>query len=161
MTGRGHGRNPILIWEGLVVFIGRDREHLELEEMERVPQHLPTPGDVRVNVNLRLQEFRGSYSNVWLSRPDLEKFVEQLKLLIKTRKTAAKLEAMSPGEFCFELRPYDSLGHFEASVQLGRHQFSGPTYWPTVLSGGFEVDPSELESILAGFRTFLEPRETI
>jgi hypothetical protein len=141
-----------------VIFIGRDEEHLELEEMERVPLYLTTPGDVRVKVNLRLQEFRGSYSNVWLSKSDLERFVGQLKLLVETRKTTAKIEAMSPGEFSFELRPYDSLGHFEASVQLGRHQFSGPTYWPTAISGGFEIEPSDLVPILAGFQALLEPQ---
>lgn len=143
-----------------MIFIGRDDEHLELEEMERVPTQLPTPGDVQVKVTLRLQDFRGSYSNVWLSKPDLERFVEDLELLVETRKTTAKLNGMSPGEFSLELRPYDSLGHFEASVQLGRHQYSGPTYWPTVLSGGFEVEPSDLVSILAGFRALLVPRDT-
>ena len=58
-----------------MIFIGRDEEYLELEEMEKEPLHFPTAGDVRVKVNLRLQEFRGNYSNVWLSKPDLERFV--------------------------------------------------------------------------------------
>ena len=143
-----------------MIFIPRDEEHRVMEETERVPLGLPTSGDVRVKINLRLQEFRGSYPNVWLSKPELERFVGQLKLLVETRKASAKIDAMSPGEFSFELRPYDSLGHFEASVQLGRRQFSGPTYWPTIISSGFESAPSELVSILAGFQALLEPKET-
>ena len=140
-----------------MIFIGRDEEHLELEEMERVPKHLPTPGDVRVKVTLRLQDFRGSYPNVWLLQPDLERFVGELKLLVETRKTKAKRNAMSPEECSLELRPYDSLGHFEASVRLGRCQYSGPTYWPTMIAGGFEIEPNQLQSILSSFQSLLEP----
>lgn len=142
-----------------MIFIGRDEEHLELEEMERVPKHLPTPGDVRVKVTLRLQDFRGSYPNVWLSKLGLERFVGELKLLVETRKTKAKLNAMSPEEFSLELRPYDTLGHFEASVRLGRCQDSGATYWPTMIAGGFEIKPSQLQSILASFQSLLETED--
>ena len=142
-----------------MIFIGRDEEHIKLEEMERVSHHLSMPDDVQVKVNLRLQDFHGSYSHVWLYKPDLERFVEELKLLVETRRTSAKLEAMSPEEFSLELRPCDSLGHYEASVRLGRYQYSGSTYWPTMISGGFEIG-SDLNHILADFKALLVPNDT-
>ena len=137
------------------MFIGREEEHLELEELERVPEHLPTPGDLRVRATLKLQQFSGSYSDVWLAQSDLVRFVEQLKSLVDTQQGAAKLEAMTPDEFSLEIRPAGSLGHIEASVRLSRHQYSGPTYWPTMLSGGFEIEPRQLESTLSSFEALL------
>ena len=143
-----------------MIYIGRDDEHLQLEAMEWVPAHHPMPGDVRVQVTLRLQDFCGSYSGVWLSKPELERFLKELESLEDSRKATARLDAVSPNEFSLELRPYGHLGHFEASVLLGRHQFSGPSCWPTTLCGGFEVDPAGLPSILSGFRALLVPRAT-
>jgi len=142
------------------MFIGRYEEYLELEELERVPEHLPTPGDLRVRATLRLQQFSGSYSDVWLARPELAKFVEELKSLVDTQQGKAKLEAISPDEFSLELRPAGSLGHFEASVRLGRHQYSGSTYWPAMIAGGFEIEHSQLQSILTAFQALLLPRDT-
>ena len=141
------------------MFMGREEEHLELEELERVPEHLPTSGDVRVKATVRLQQFSGSYSDVWLARPELARFVEQLKSLVDTQQGTAKLEAISPDEFSLELRSVGSLGHLEASVRLGRYQYSGPTYWPTMIAGGFEIEPSQLQSILAAFQALLLPRD--
>ena len=138
-----------------MIYIGRDEEHIKLEELERVPKHLPTPGDVRINATVRLQQFSGSYSGVWLARPELEKFVEQLSSLVGTNQGVAKLESMGPGEFSLEIRYASST--FEVVVQLGRHQYSGPTYWPTKLSGGFGIEGSQLGSILASFQSLLEP----
>lgn len=64
------------------MLIGREEEHIELELLEQVSEHSPTPGDVHVRATVKIQEFGGSYSGVWLSQPDLTKFVEQLKTLI-------------------------------------------------------------------------------
>lgn len=139
------------------MYVGRDEEHLELQELERVPAHLPTAGDVRLAVSLRLQEFSGGYDGVWVARPALKRFVEQLDVLLRTRKSTARIEAMSPGEFSMELRPVGQLGHYEVRVLLGRHQYSGTTSWPTALSGGFELGPSDLPVILAAFESMLTP----
>ena len=139
------------------MFIGRDDEHLELEEIERVPDHLPTPGDVRVRATVTLQDFAGSYDGIWLSHSDLSNFVKQLRTVVQTRKGTAKLEAMSPGEFTMEVRSVDAAGHFEASVRVGRQQYSGRTYRPAMVTGGFEIEPDQLPLVLAAFESLLKP----
>jgi hypothetical protein len=139
------------------MLIGREEEHIELELLERVPEHLPTPGDVRVRATVKLQEFGGSYSGVWLAQPDLAKFVEQLKSLRDNRQGSAKIEAMIPDEFSLEFRPLDSLGHLEATVRLGCGHYRERSFGPTILTGGFEIEPSQLESVLDAFQTLLEP----
>lgn len=141
------------------MFIGRHHEHLELEEVERIPDHLPTPGDVRVRATVKLQDFGGSYAGVWLARSELSKFVDQLRTVVETRRGTATLEAMSPGEFTIELRSLDSAGHFEVRVRVGRHQYSGRTNWPTMVAGGFEVEPDQLPSVLAAFESLLSPAQ--
>ena len=136
--------------------IGNNNEYIELIEQERVPEHLPTSGNVRVKVSVQLQEFHGSYENVWLDKNELRIFLKELHKLNETRKGKVYLKSLSPDEFWVEIRTIDSVGHFEVQVQLKRHQYSGPTYWPTSVAGGFELDPFQLESIIKGFRALVE-----
>jgi len=124
-----------------------------------VAEHLPTPGDVRIKATVRFQQFSGSHTDVWLGHSELTMFVEQLRSLVDSRQGTAKLEAISQDEFSQEVRSMDPLGHFEASVRLGRHQYSGTTCWPTMISGGFEIEPSQLQSILTAFQALLVPRD--
>ena len=140
-----------------MIFIGREEEHIKLEELERVPNHLPTPGDVRVNATVRLQQFSGSYSGVWFARPDLDKFVDQLSSVIETNQGAAILASMSPGEFLLEINSMKSF--IEVSVQLGRQQNSDLTNKSTILSGGFGIEMSGLESILIAFKSLVGPKD--
>lgn len=137
------------------MLIGRRNEHLVIEVLERLPDDSPTPGDLRGKVSLKLREFTGCYSGVWLAKPDLNAFVEQLEALETSRSGSAKLEAMSPDELTLELRSMDDKGHFEAAVQLGRYQYSGDTDRPTRISGGFIVDPDQLPAIMTAFRNLL------
>jgi hypothetical protein len=138
-----------------MIRIGREDEYLEIEQLERVSSSLPASGDVRVRVSVRLQRFLGSYGSVWVGKSDLEHFVEQLRVVERSRKGNARLEALSPHEFRLELRQLGSLGHFEVAVQLGRYQYSGRIYWPICLSGGSEIDPDELGSLRSGFEALL------
>ena len=55
-----------------------------------------------------------------------------------------------------EIRSIDSVGHFEVQTQLRRNQYSGPTNWPTMVAGGFELDPSQLETVIKRFRALVE-----
>ncbi len=138
------------------MLIGRGNEYLEIEEQERLPDTLPCAGDVRVKVTMRFQKFGGSYSEIWLAKPDLVRFVEQLQTVVETRTGKARLEAMSPDELTIELRPMDSLGHFEIFVRLGHHQYSGATCRPPVVAGGFEIEPDQLPVVLSGFKALLD-----
>jgi hypothetical protein len=137
--------------------IGTENEHLDLELLGRdgQPGIPPRRRDLQVKATLKLQEFGGSYSGVWLFEPDVVRFVDELQAIVESRRGTAKLDSMSPGELTLELRPTDPVGHFELSVRMSRHQWSGPTYWPTTVSGGFEVDPTCLPAILRDFEALL------
>ena len=100
--------------------IGNNNEHIELTEQERVPESLPTSGDVRVKVVVQLQEFRGMYENVWLDKNELHIFIKELEKLNETRNGKIKLKSLSPDEFWVEIRSIDSVGHFEVQTQLRR-----------------------------------------
>jgi hypothetical protein len=125
-------------------------------ERERIRESLPTPGDVRVEVTIRLQEFAGSYENVWLSRPELQSFLGQLSDLIETRKGKAELHSMSPDEFWLEIRPADTSGHFEVATQLKRHQYGGTPHCPTVVAGGFALDTPQLDALYMDISILIE-----
>jgi hypothetical protein len=137
------------------MLVGTADEHLELTELERAGNETPAQGDVRMQVRVRLKDFSGQYSGVWLAKPDLERFVADLQQLVENRRGKVRLESLTPGEFWVEIRSVDALGHFELEVQLKRYQYSGPTCFPTAVSGGFEIDPTQLLSTLSGFRAFL------
>ena len=49
---------------------------IEMEFLERLPDHLPTPGDVRLRVTLRSERGEAAtYDGIWIDRPDLEALV--------------------------------------------------------------------------------------
>lgn len=136
--------------------IGSDNEFIEISELARAPESTPNAGDVRVSVQIKLGEFGGRYDAVWLEEPILKCFISELESLENNRQGSASLESMSPNEFRLTIRSRDSLGHFVVEVFLLRYQYSGPTYWPTSVSGGFEVDPCALRLILDGFKELHE-----
>lgn len=136
--------------------IGDNNEYIELIVQERVPESLPTSGDIRVKVCVQLQEFRGIHENVWLDKIELNRLIKELITVNKTRQGKIYLKSMSPDEFWVEIRSIDSVGHFELQVQLKRYQYSRSTKWSTSIAGGFELDVSQLESIINGFSALVE-----
>lgn len=139
------------------MLIGRDKEYVEIVERERIPGTLPTPGDVRVEVTVRLQDFMGKYDQVWLSRPCLVDFVREFETLIKRGFGKVSLEAMSPDELRLEIEQSASKDHFHLHVRLLRYQYSRATtrYWPTSVEGGFEVPSGNLPIILTDFKVLV------
>ena len=132
--------------------IGSELQHVDLAVLERSSVGAPNEGDVRVQVDIALGQFGGSYDSVWLEGPKLDEFVEGLVQLERNRSGEALLHSTSPDEFTLKLRSRDNLGHIVVEVALQRHQYSGPTYWPTKVSGGFELDPTELPVIVRQFQ---------
>ena len=134
--------------------IGSNNEYIELIELERNPEGTPCAGDINLQVNLKLQEFQGSYSGVWVEATEMARFLVELKALEASRNGSAKICSMSPEEFILEIRSSDSLGHMEIETQLHRLQYSGPKYWPIFLKGGFEAQPKTISEIISCFRSF-------
>ena len=140
--------------------LGSGSEFIELTELERTPKRVPCAGDIRVEVSIRLQDFNGRYSGVWLEFAEMARFISQLEDLEKTRRGSARISGMSPKEFSFEIRSSDKLGHMEVEVSLQRYQYSGRKYWPVSISGGFEVEPESIGLLISCFNEFTKERIT-
>ncbi|WP_018016484.1 hypothetical protein [Teredinibacter turnerae] len=132
--------------------IGSEEEYIEIEELERNPEGSPCAGDVNVRITLSLQAFAGVYDGVWIEQSVMKKFIVELEKLDEKRSGMARVSSMSPEEFVFEIRSSDSLGHMEIEVQLHRHQYSGPKYWPIYLKGGFEAQPETIVQLMSCFK---------
>lgn len=134
------------------MIIGTEENHIEIVELERVPEGVPNAGDLRVLTSIKLREFTGKYDSIWIEEPTLHDFIKKLESVEQSRSGTAKLESCSPDELTIEIRSRDTHGHFVAVVSLSRRQYSDPTYWKTSVSGGFELDPSTLPIIVNSFK---------
>ncbi|MBD3587363.1 hypothetical protein HHX48_16625 [Salinimonas sp. HHU 13199] len=132
--------------------IGTKEEFIEIEELERNPEGSPCAGDVKDKVALALREFSGSYDEIWLELPEMERFVAELEIIDEKRSGGAKISSMSPEEFVLETRSSDVLGHMEIEAQLHRYQYSGSKYWPIHLTGGFETQPETIRQLISYFK---------
>jgi len=135
--------------------IGSDNEHVDILALERTSPGAPVE-DIRVKITVTLREFFGTYDSVYLELSALAEFVESLICLERTRFGEAVLQSMSPDEFSLKLRSRDGLGHLVVEATLQRHQYSGPTYWPTKVSGGFELEAEDLPKIVSQFRGLVD-----
>ncbi|WP_159668938.1 hypothetical protein [Andreprevotia sp. IGB-42] len=131
--------------------IKSDDNLVELSLLERIPKGLPNEGNVHISVRATLGEFSAFHKSVWIEEEPLNRFISELSILASTRSGSAILESYSPEDFRLEFRNRDTLGHIVIEIQLCQYQYSGPTYWPIKLSGGFEADPSSIKCILDGF----------
>ena len=99
---------------------------IEMEFLERLPDHLPTPGDVRLHVTLRPEGgVVVTYDGVWIERPDLEAFVVELEEWLATAEGSPRIEPMSPDELEVELVTGRGGAAAELRVRLGRAGESG------------------------------------
>ncbi|MHC4505435.1 MAG: WapI family immunity protein [Planctomycetota bacterium] len=135
--------------------IGTATEHLQLLEVERAGEDLPTPGDVRVSVSLRLPDLQVSSSAVWLEREAIQRFADDLSRFAETRKGHARLEAMSPDEFTLEIAASDELGHYSLAVKMSRHRQGSSALLPVKVEAAFEPDASTLDQAVADLAELL------
>ena len=52
---------------------------LELTPLERIPDDLPTPGDVRLYIKVDMGVFAGAHDGVWVGKGALESFAAVLR----------------------------------------------------------------------------------
>jgi hypothetical protein len=131
---------PVLIREGL--------NFIELVPIDRVPDGLPTAGDVQLSVTVQSQGFTGSGS-AWIEARKLRAFVSQLRELETSRRGTAEIESMSPGQFRLRLFSTDSLGHMALAGRISRGEHA--------LDFRFEFDPGLLPEIAQRFEVITEP----
>jgi hypothetical protein len=137
--------------------IGSAENLIEINEIERAPKGAPNESDLRVVVEVGLGEFSGRYDSIWLEEPVLRKFISCLERLENALSGSVKLESCSPEEFVLTLRSRDALGHFAVEVSLCRNRYFGGSSWPTRISGGFEIEASQVRTMLNDFKELHRP----
>jgi hypothetical protein len=124
------------------VLIRKGPNFIELVPTDRVPDDLPTAGDIQVSVTVQSQGFTGSGS-AWIEAPKLHTFVSQLRELETSRHGTAEVESMSSGQFRLRLFSTDSLGHMALAGRLSRSEHA--------LEFRFEFDPGLLPEVAQRF----------
>lgn len=122
------------------MLISEGADRLEIVAIDRVPAHLPTPGDTKLSIAVESRGFTGR-ATTWVSAGDLAKFATALRALEMSRMGTAEIESMSPGEFRLRVSVTDRLGHMAVN---GRVSMSGQQ-----LEFAFSFCPTQLPSVVA------------
>ncbi len=131
---------------------------IELTLLERLPDDLPTPGDVRLRVKVEAEGFAG-LSEVWIEKATLERFTRDLLALERTRDGEAVLKSVSPDAFVLRLRSVDRAGHIAVSGQLGRITYGLKAYEQR-LHYAFDLSSDMLGTWVEAFRTEIATQTT-
>ena len=117
--------------------------HFTIERIEAGPGD-----DVRAKVASAGNGFSGTNESVWFGRPDIDRFVADLRALDESREGLAKLESMSPGECVLKFRNCDQFGHLHLEVAIARavYYFGEIDHFRCRIR--FEVDPTAFSSMI-------------
>lgn len=113
-------------------------------EIERYPS-------VCVAITVQDREFRGYNKDVWFELDLLKEFIDNLKILEKTRKGSVSVNSMSPEEFEIKIETYDLSGHMILNYKISQYAHLVPETKVISLTGGFELDVSFFISIISDF----------
>ncbi|MBO6935252.1 MAG: hypothetical protein JJ863_09755 [Deltaproteobacteria bacterium] len=100
--------------------------------------------DLLLEVTARIDGFQG-FVEVWVETAAWADFVHALTQLEATRRGAATIESISPGELTLTLRSTDAAGHMTASGQLRR---DGAEAKLSMAFGPCALDPSLLPELV-------------
>jgi hypothetical protein len=120
---------------------------VEVAATERVPDHLPSAGDVRLGISVRSGWFPG-VGAAWVEAPRLREFIDRLRALEARRSGRAEVESISPGQFWLRIDVTDRAGHLASAGRLARGE--------QVLEFGFKVCLSWLPQVVAAFEAIAE-----
>jgi hypothetical protein len=122
---------------------------VEIVATERVPDHLPSAGDVRLAISVQSQGFVGVGSG-WVEAPRLREFIAQLRELEAQRKGSAEMESISPVQFWLRMLATDRAGHVTLAGRLARGEQN--------VEFSFGFCPSLLPGVVAAFDAIAEGR---
>ena len=138
------------------MIIGEGNDFIEILATERIPGHLPRPGDARLAVSVSSGGFNGEGS-CWVEAPRLAAFVGQLQELEASRQGAVEIESISPGRFKLRIWSVDRRGHIAVAGRITHQAYSGKGGpYPHALEFGFEFDPTLLPQMISGFQAIAE-----
>ena len=103
---------------------------------------------LRLFVSVDDEGFSGTYSEVWVSLDDYEKFLADLRLCEQTRRGNATLSSMSPDKFEVTIEQCDGWGHFLLRYMLSKNsRLTGEKR----VSGSFGLDASSFKELVEEF----------
>ena len=117
-------------------------------------------GDFSISVTANCDSFTGSENGVWIERVAFNRFMEELKTLVKARIGSAKLESISPYKFNLHIyakTPEDirAEGELCKRITKGEDELASSRVVYEV-----RIDPKHLPRILIDFN-FLLPKKTV
>lgn len=113
-------------------------------EIERYPS-------VCVAITVQDGDFKGYNKDVWIELDLLKDFIDNLKILEKTRRGSASMNSMSPEEFQIKIETYDLSGHMILNYKISQYAHLMPKTNIISLTGGFELDVSFFINIISDF----------
>jgi hypothetical protein len=138
--------------------IRKGEDSIEVVAVERVSDHLPTPGDTRLEVAVQSCGF-GGRGSAWVEASRMRSFVRHLRELEARRQGKAELVSMSPGEFVLRVGAANRRGHMAVTGRLSRHFYTGEDGpYLHVVQFGFEFDPTSLPEIVSAFKAIADDR---
>jgi hypothetical protein len=125
---------------------------VEIEAVDRVPDNLPSAGDVELSVAVSSAGFAGQGS-AWVAAPALAAFLVEFRDLEARRQGAATLEGLSPEQFRLRIWSVNRRGHVAVGGLVAKHihRGEGGPYRHQV-EFGFEFDATLLPKLLSGFQ---------
>lgn len=113
-------------------------------EIERYPS-------VCVAITVQNGDFRGCNKDVWIELDLFKDFINNLKILEKTRSGSASINSMSPEEFQVTIGTYDLSGHMILSYKIAQYSHRMSKTNIISLTGAFELDVSFFNTIISDF----------
>lgn len=113
-------------------------------EIERYPS-------VCVAITVQDGDFRGYNKDVWFDLNLLKSFIDNLKIIEKTRRGSASFNSMSPEEFEVKIETYDLSGHMVLNYKISQYINHMPKTKVLSLTGGFELDSSLFINTISDF----------
>lgn len=150
--------------------IGSAREYIEVEA-----ERSSYASEIKLDVTLNIQDFRGSYGGVYVSQQELNDFIDSLYALEDRRRGAARFCSRGPDELLFEyrqpdyaantegepqlifeIRSKDTVGNMAIEAQLHRYYFGESTSNPVYLKGCFDVGPEVISELILLFQNAIK-----
>ena len=135
----------------MTIFSQDKKSKISLEFLESETERYPS---VCLEISVQDRGFSGYNKDVWFELAALKDFIIDLKKLEQTRIGSVSITSMSPDEFYLKIETYDLSGHMVLKYNISKCHYI-PQLNIQTLSGGFEIDVSLLNSIIANFENLI------
>lgn len=138
----------------MIIESNHRKSYLNIEYVDCELENYPS---VCVAITVQNRAFKRYNKEIWLELNLLKEFVDNLKVLEKTRKGTVSLQSMSPDEFEIKIETYDLSGHMVLNYKISQYTHLHINNKNMIsLTGGFELDVSFFLDIISQFTLLAE-----